>query len=146
MFVQINDSDPVYTIGIVAKKFNVSVHTLRLYESEGLILPYKTETNRRLYSNVDIKRIQCIRDMIENQKLNFAGIKWALSMIPCWNLLPCSEEDRKNCSAYTNTDKPCWSVEHKADKCKNVDCRECHVYQSFTNCNNIKELIKAKLK
>jgi MerR family transcriptional regulator/heat shock protein HspR len=146
MNIEINDSDPVYTIGIIADKFNISVHTLRLYESEGLILPFKTETKRRLYSNNDIRRIKCIRDMIENQKLNFAGIKWALSMIPCWKLLPCTEKDRESCDAYTETTMPCWSVPHKAEKCQKLDCRECHVYQNFSNCNNFKEYLKAKWK
>jgi MerR family transcriptional regulator, heat shock protein HspR len=142
MDIEFSDADPVYTIGVIAKKFNISVHSLRLYESEGLIIPFKTETNRRLYSNNDIKRVQCIRDMIENQKLNFAGIKWALSMIPCWSLLPCTEKDREVCDAYTETTMPCWSVPHKAEKCQKLDCRECHVYLSFSNCKNFKEYLK----
>lgn len=143
---EFKDSDPLYTIGIVAKKFNISVHTLRLYESEGLIIPYKTETNRRLYSNADIHRIKCIREMIENNGLNFAGIKWALSMIPCWDLLPCSEEEREKCDAYTNSTLPCWRASNKSEKCLISNCRECHVYQSLSNCNNIKEYLKANWK
>jgi len=143
MNIEINDNDPVYPIGIIAEKFNVSVHTLRLYESEGLIIPYKTATNRRLYSNSDIQRIKCIREMIEINGLNFAGIKWALSMVPCWEILPCSDKDRESCAAYTDSTTPCWNVPYKAEKCQNANCRECHVYQQLSSCHNFKEFLKA---
>ena len=143
MEVEINNTEPLYTIGVVAKKFNISVHSLRLYESEGLIIPYKTKTNRRLYSNSDLERIRCIREMIEKKGLNFAGIKWVLSLIPCWDLLPCSENDRKTCDAFKNSTLPCWSVPYKSEKCQHAECRECHVYQDLSNCNNFKEYLKA---
>jgi MerR family transcriptional regulator/heat shock protein HspR len=142
MELMVKDRDPVFAIGVVAKMFDISVHTLRLYEAEGLILPYKTDTNRRLYSQADVNRIACIRNMLEEKGLNIAGIKWMLSMIPCWDLLPCSEEDRKVCPAYTDSTNPCWMVEHKAERCANQDCRECEVYQSTSNCSNFKQYLK----
>ena len=138
--------EPAFPIGIVAKKFDISVHTLRLYEAEGLIIPYKTETRRRLYSQSDINRIACIREMIENKGLNIAGIKWLLAMIPCWELLPCSEAERNNCEAYTNYTEPCWVVKSRADKCKLEECRQCKVYQGIANCKNFKEYLKANWK
>ena len=146
MEVLIDLREPVYPIGVVAKKFNISVHTLRMYEAEGLILPYKTETRRRFYSQSDINRIACIREMIEKKGLNIAGIKCLLAMIPCWEMLPCSEDERRNCEAYTNYSEPCWVVKSKADKCKSAECRECEVYQSIANCNNFKEYLKANWK
>ena len=146
MELKINLEEPLYSIGVVAKKFNLSVHTLRLYESEGLILPYKTETKRRLYSQSDINRIACIRDLIEEKGLNIAGIKSLLAMIPCWQIKPCSEEDRKNCEAYTNPSLPCWIVKHKGEECLHVECRECNVYTSLSMCNNFKEYLKATWK
>lgn len=146
MELKIDIEEPLYSIGVIAKKFNLSVHTLRLYESEGLILPFKTETKRRLYSQSDINRIACIRDMIENRGLNIAGIKSLLAMIPCWQLKPCSEKDRENCDAYTSTDLPCWIVKDKGEKCQLVECRECNVYKSLSMCNNFKEYLKATWK
>jgi MerR family transcriptional regulator/heat shock protein HspR len=142
MIVAINDIEPMYTIGIVAQRFKISVHTLRLYEAEGLIIPFKTETNRRLYSKSDINRIACIRKMIDEKGYNIKGIKGMLSLIPCWKLLPCSKEDCKNCGAFTNTDMPCWTVSDKAEKCQLLDCRTCHVYQSLSSCDNFKEFLK----
>ena len=146
MELKINLEEPLYSIGVVAKKFNLSVHTLRLYESEGLILPYRTDTKRRLYSQSDINRIACIRDLIEKKGLNIAGIKSLLAMIPCWQIKPCSDKDRKNCDAYTNPNLPCWIVKDKGEECQHVECRECNVYQSLSMCNNFKEYLKATWK
>ena len=146
MQVAIDKYEPVFPIGVVARKFGISVHTLRLYEAEGLILPYKTETRRRLYSQADLQRLSCIREMIDKKGLNITGIKWLLSMTPCWDLLPCSEEDRQNCDAFTDATEPCWMVPHKAEKCQKLECRECHVYQSFADCKNFKEHLKANWK
>jgi len=135
-------TEPLLPIGIMAKKFNISVHTLRLYEAEGLILPFKTKTNRRLYSRSDLNRITCIRGLIRQQGLNLAGIKGLLALIPCWDLLPCSRKDRDHCAAYTDSAAPCWTVMRKAKRCRNADCRECKVYQSTADCNNIKSFLK----
>ena len=146
MELKIDVDEPLYSIGVVAKKFDLSVHTLRLYESEGLILPYKTETKRRLYSQSDLSRIACIRDLIENKGLNIAGIKSLLAMIPCWQIKPCSEEDREKCEAYTSQSLPCWIVKHKGEKCQHIECRECNVYKSLSMCNNFKEYLKATWK
>jgi MerR family transcriptional regulator/heat shock protein HspR len=142
----IDIKEPLIPIGMVAKKFNISVHSLRMYESEGLILPFKTETNRRYYSQADINRIACIREMIEKKGLNIAGIKSLLAMVPCWELLPCSESDRNSCGAYTNYSEPCWIVKSKSDKCQYQECRECKVYQSLAGCSNFKEFLKANWK
>jgi len=51
------DDKPVFSISIAAQLLGISVHTLRMYEREGLIIPFKTRTNRRLFSENDIERI-----------------------------------------------------------------------------------------
>ena len=56
--------EPVYTIGHAAKKLGVSVPTLRMYEQTGLIMSFRTETNRRLFSRHDLYHIQIIIDLI----------------------------------------------------------------------------------
>jgi MerR family transcriptional regulator/heat shock protein HspR len=142
----IDIEEPQVPIGIVAKKFNISVHTLRLYEAEGLILPYKTKTKRRYYSQADMERIACIRQMITEKGLNIAGIKSLLAMVPCWELLPCSEAERIGCEAYSNMSEPCWTIKVKSDFCKSEACRTCHVYKSLAGCHNIKEYLKANWK
>ena len=83
MEIELNIYDPVLTIGIVAEKLNVAVQTVRLYEQEGLILPHKTDSGRRMYSMHDLERLRCIRKMITEHGLNLNGIKRIMSMIPC---------------------------------------------------------------
>ena len=133
---------PVFTIGVASDLIGMSVHTLRMYENEGLILPQRTETQRRLYSQVDIERLQCIRTMIEEKGFNLAGIKAMMSMAPCWEIKGCSESDRAQCEAYEDALEPCWVVKTKADICNDVDCSECPVYQEVTTCHNMKSFLK----
>ena len=134
--------DILFPIGIVAKMFGISVATLRLYESEGLIIPLKSKGRHRFYNNDDIKRIECIRNLIEEKGLNLTGIRMLLSTIPCWELKPCSEDDRKKCDAYFTSEIPCWMVENKGERCKNENCRDCPVYTHSAQCNNIKFILK----
>lgn len=134
-----NDNVPVYPISIAAQLLNISIPTLRLYEKEGLIIPYKKSSNQRLYSQNDIKRLSCIRMAINEKKISIAGIKMMFSMIPCWKIKGCSKRDREHCEAYHNSAKPCWSYKHKENSCENVQCRACHVYIKYSDCNSIKQ-------
>jgi len=132
----------LYPIGVVAQMFNISVATLRLYEAEGLIIPHKSKGKHRQYSESDIKRIRCIRNMIDTEGLNLAGIRMMLSAIPCWELKPCTEEDRANCDAYTSSSKPCWLVDVKGEICSTANCHECNVYMHSSDCTDIKSILK----
>jgi MerR family transcriptional regulator/heat shock protein HspR len=142
----INELDnPKYTISNAAKLLGISVHTLRMYEREGLIIPFKKESGQRLYSDQDINRVVCIRNSINAEKLNIQGIRKILSLIPCWAIINCSKEDQKNCQAYSTFSKPCWIYNHKKNMCKGKDCRECEVYRSFGTCESIKNKLKELL-
>jgi len=132
---------PVFPISAAAKILNISVHTLRMYEREGLIIPFKKSTNHRLYSQSDIERVRCIRHAINELKISIAGIKSIQSLIPCWKIKGCSEEDRIGCRAYASHSQPCWSFNHKGNKCAEKDCRKCEVYKNFSECKIIKESI-----
>ncbi len=134
--------EPVYSISIAAKLLNISIHTLRMYERENLIIPFKKESNHRLYSQSDIERLSCIRRAINELKISIAGIKTIYSLIPCWKVVNCSEEDRNNCQAFISHSNPCWSYDHKNNICEGHECRECTVYKDFTDCKTIKEKIK----
>ncbi|MCK5076089.1 MAG: MerR family transcriptional regulator [Calditrichia bacterium] len=118
----------------------VSVHLLRVYEIEGLILSERTETNRRLYSDLEIEKVRCIRHMINDSGMNFEGIRRMLALVPCWRLRGCEEKDRKGCDAIRSHDRPCWATE---EKCAHPleNCRECEVYRAVVHCNDLKEII-----
>jgi len=137
------DSEPVYTIGIASRLTNTSVHTLRMYEERGLIIPFKTETNRRVYSRSDVGRINCIRRHLDEEGLNIAGIKAVWSLVPCWLIRPCSQKDQEACNAFVNTTNPCWEVEEKGPECIDADCRTCKVYLLGANCSDMKSMYKS---
>ena len=132
--------EPVYTIGVAANKLGVSVHSLRQYEREGLILPFKTSAGRRLFSDLELEKIQCIKEMIQDEGLNFKGIRPLMALIPCWKLRGCSDKIKRSCKAFKNKTAPCWASK---EKCVYPlpSCRGCRVYQGIVHCDDIKPLI-----
>lgn len=52
---------PVYSIGEFSKIVQISVHTLRYYEKENLLLPRRLPNGHRCYSVQDISWIQFIQ-------------------------------------------------------------------------------------
>ena len=122
--------EPVYTIGHAAKKLGVAVPTLRMYEQSGLIIPFKTETKRRLYSRHDIIYLELIIKMIRVHRLNIEAIKHLAALTPCWRILNCPKECHQNCRAFTENSLPCWILPHTSCNKSNKDCRTCDVYLS----------------
>ncbi|MFC1670678.1 MerR family transcriptional regulator [Spirochaetota bacterium] len=135
--------EAVYTIGVASEKIGISDHSLRLYESEGLIIPHKTKTGRRLYSDLDLEKVLCIKQMIKEEGLNFEGIRRLLSLVPCWKIRNCNSDNGAKCKSYMNRTKPCWDTE---EKCLNPleSCRDCTVYKSLVNCDDVESYIKEK--
>jgi MerR family transcriptional regulator, heat shock protein HspR len=131
---------PVYTIGVAAGLLGVSVHLLRVYEKEGLILPHRTETGRRLFSDLEIEKVNCIRRLINKEGMNYEGIKRLFALVPCWKIRQCSEEKRSQCVALKNYEKPCWAT---TEKCAHPlpSCRDCIIYRTTVDCADLKALI-----
>ena len=123
-------NEPVYTIGHAAQKLGVAVPTLRMYEQEGLIIPHRTPTQRRLYSRNDLKRLQVIIDLIRNQRLNIESIRVLCSLTPCWKIVNCPPDIRDKCEAFNGEATPCWLLDHRACSKGKFDCRSCQVYLS----------------
>jgi MerR family transcriptional regulator, heat shock protein HspR len=134
--------EPVYTIGVAAGKLNMTVHNIRLYESEGLILPYRTDTGRRLFSDLELEKIRCIRSMIKEEGLNFEGIRRLLAMVPCWKMRNCTLKERSKCPAYVDRIRPCWDID---EKCLHPlpSCRDCDVYRDLVKCEDVQALIQS---
>jgi len=133
---------PVYTISTAARLLGISIPTLRMYENEGLIIPFKKSSSHRLYSDMDLERIKCLRNTINGSKMGIESIRRMLALIPCWAIVNCTENDRKKCDAFTHYNKPCWMYNHKNNMCAERDCRECAVYNSFSDCSSLKEKLK----
>lgn len=141
MEVQNAQLTPLYSIGSVARMLGISVQTLRHYEREGLIIPYKSDSNQRWYSKADIERLECIRRAISEEKLSIEGIKHIHALIPCWQIRSCSEQDRADCEAFKGHTRGCWNYSHSNNVCGSRDCRLCEVYNLAVNCEEIKKSI-----
>ncbi len=135
-------TDPKFSLGVASRLSDTSVYSIRQYVDKGLLIPFKTSSNRHLFSEVDIMRLHCIKKYLTIQGLNVAGIKAVFALIPCWTLKGCSQENRDNCDAYYSTTYSCWEASHKSDLCKNSDCRVCEVYRLSENCKDLKELFR----
>ena len=133
--------EPVYTPAVAAKKLGISTHSLRLYEAEGLLIPYRTETGRRLYSNLEMEKVKSIRNMIQNQGNNFEGIRRLLALAPCWKIRGCSLDQWKVCTKDNTIGMPCWATEEKCGEQHVTTCRECPVYTKLITYEDIIEFI-----
>ena len=112
----IDSTQPLYTLRVASSLASTPTHSIRQYIDKGLIIPFRTKTNRHLFSDVDIHRIKCIRKQLVDKKLNIAGVKAMFSMIPCWIMKPCSKEERDDCDAYNSSSLPCWLASKKGSK------------------------------
>ena len=118
---------PAYPIGVAAQVLGVHPRTLRLYEAAGLVRP-KRRGIQRLFSNNDLRWIQCIRRMIHDEGIGIAGIKRLLALAPCWEIVQCPAEVRATCSAYRDRSIPCWELTQRACAKGPDQCRTCEVY------------------
>lgn len=69
-----------YTIGVVAKMYNIHPQTLRLYEREGLLKPSRTQGNTRLYTDEDLERLEFILFLTRELGVNLAGVDIILNL------------------------------------------------------------------
>ena len=138
----ITSTAPVYTLSIAADLSGIPVHSIRQYIDKGLIIPFRKKSNRNLFSQVDILRLKFIHKLLDKDGLNIAGIRALLSLIPCWAIRPCSDEEREKCQAYFNEKYPCWEASEKGTRFKNTNCRECEVYRIVENYPDIKSFLK----
>jgi MerR family transcriptional regulator, heat shock protein HspR len=144
--MQKNQSDtPTYSIGTVARILDVSVEVIRLYERRGLMLASRSDGKQRLYSESDVERLRCIRAAINDHKISIEGIRRIHSMIPCWEHVRCSAEERDVCPAYHLSQAGCWTHKHQENTCAQRDCRSCRVYQLSSDCEKVKGLIQHRV-
>jgi MerR family transcriptional regulator/heat shock protein HspR len=69
-----------FTIRIAAEAVNVHQQTLRHYERLGLIHPHRGTGRIRYYTQRDIERLRLIRRLMEELKVNLAGVEVILNM------------------------------------------------------------------
>jgi len=138
----VESTTPVYTLSTTSSLSGIPVHSIRQYIDKGLIIPFKKESNRNLFSQVDILRLKFIHKLLDEDGLNIAGIRTLLALIPCWAIRRCSAGERDTCQAFHSDAYPCWEASEKGTLCKNTNCRECDVYRIVENYSDLKSFLK----
>lgn len=75
------DTKPLFTLSVTAEIMGVHPRTLMIYENEDLVIPARTKTNRRRFSQRDIKKLQFIRFLTNKKGVNLAGVAAILKLI-----------------------------------------------------------------
>jgi MerR family transcriptional regulator/heat shock protein HspR len=76
-----DDSKPLFTLSVAAEIMGIHPRTLMIYEAEGLVIPARTKTNRRRYSQKDIKKLQFIRYLTNKKGVNLAGVAYIFKLV-----------------------------------------------------------------
>ena len=76
-----DDTEPRYVISVAASILGVKTHNLRYYERIGIIQPWRSKGNIRLYSERDIARLRRIKTLMEDMGVNLAGVEVILRMM-----------------------------------------------------------------
>ena len=72
--------EPCYVISVAARLLGMHVQTLRYYERAGLIEPFRSRGNIRLYTERDIERLREVKRLMEVLGVNLAGAEVILRM------------------------------------------------------------------
>ena len=85
--------EPRYVISVAARIVGVQTYTLRYYEKIGIIRPYRSQGNIRLYSERDVAQLRRVKTLMDDLGVNLAGIEVILRMIKRITELQCHIEE-----------------------------------------------------
>ena len=71
----------MYMISAVAELYDIHPQTLRMYEREGLLRPNRSEGNTRLYSALDLERLELILTLTRDLGVNLAGVEVVIILL-----------------------------------------------------------------
>lgn len=77
---ELESDEPLFTISVASRILGIHKQTLRIYDREGLVCPQRTESNRRLYSENDIKKLKYICYLVHEKGVNISGAKIILEL------------------------------------------------------------------
>jgi MerR family transcriptional regulator/heat shock protein HspR len=72
---------PIYTISVASEILETHPRTLMMYENMGLVIPQRTTTNRRRFSQRDIQKLQTIQNLTRNHGVNIKGVRYVLQLL-----------------------------------------------------------------
>ena len=67
-------------ISSVSQSYGIHPQTLRLYERLGLLKPSRSDGNTRLYTELDLERLEVILSLTRDLGVNLAGVEVILGM------------------------------------------------------------------
>jgi MerR family transcriptional regulator/heat shock protein HspR len=79
--VNISLDKPIYTISVASEILETHPRTLMMYEHLGLVVPKRTSTNRRRFSQRDIMKLQTIQKLTRQHSVNLAGVRYILRLL-----------------------------------------------------------------
>lgn len=89
----------LYPIGLAAELLEVHAQTLRHYEEMGLLHPIR-RNGRRYYSDDDLQWVQCVRQLIHDEKLSVEGVRRLLKYEECWQIKRCGRGPKGHCRGH----------------------------------------------
>jgi MerR family transcriptional regulator/heat shock protein HspR len=72
---------PIYTISVASEILETHPRTLMMYEHLGLVVPRRTATNRRRFSQRDIMKLQTIQKLTRHHSVNLAGVRYIMQLM-----------------------------------------------------------------
>ena len=72
---------PIYTISVASEILQTHPRTLMMYEHLGLVVPKRTSTNRRRFSQRDVMKLQTIQKLTRHHSVNLAGVRYILKLL-----------------------------------------------------------------
>ena len=70
----------LYIISVASRMLEMHPQTLRKYERVGLVRPSRTVGMLRLYSSQDIIKLRMIKHLVDEVRLNLAGVEMAMAV------------------------------------------------------------------
>src|SRR5687767_11588966 len=87
------EHEPVYVVSVAARLAGLPGWVLRVLDHEGIVVPVRTDSNRRLYSDHDIAVLARVQYLMKERKVNIEGVKVILEM----------EREREEAARVENT-------------------------------------------
>src|SRR5579884_1538392 len=72
---------PIYTLSIAAEILEIHPRTLMMYEGLKLVVPQRTSTNRRRYSQRNMLTLQAIQRLTRGRGLNLNGARYVIQCL-----------------------------------------------------------------
>ena len=75
-----DSQEPLYVISVAAKLVQLPAWTLRVLDEQGIVVPARTDKNRRLYSDHDLAKLLRVRALTEELGVNMSGVRIILEL------------------------------------------------------------------